>query len=301
MNKLVEFLGQALDVSMAQPDALALNDAGADHRRRIRHHHPRGRRFDDQDGSERPFPILAVVGVRLPEAATARSPARADPLRRCGARQTCGARRERRLAHHVVTYGDPRQSSSESRARSDGWGGRGGGLDTACGGALVQRARSLRTSARRDPLRAGRHEISATRGRRSDSSSASTAAISKSSACKQRRSIGPVGRRNNGLITVTIPYSLIPELGYTYVFGLTIVAPDSESRIARPTRQSPRSRSCTARGRSTKSATSSAQRRHPTRFRGPHRRHRRRSRHIVGRRRRRHHEHHARVGHGAHA
>ncbi|HME82344.1 MAG TPA: ABC transporter permease [Candidatus Eremiobacteraceae bacterium] len=30
-----------------------------------------------------------------------------------------------------------------------------------------------------------------------------------------------------GLITVTIPYTLIPQLGYTYVFGLTIVAPDS--------------------------------------------------------------------------
>jgi putative ABC transport system permease protein len=40
---------------------------------------------------------------------------------------------------------------------------------------------------------------------------------------------GLLGAGNNGLITVTIPYSLIPQLGYTYVFGLTIVAPDSES------------------------------------------------------------------------
>jgi putative ABC transport system permease protein len=30
---------------------------------------------------------------------------------------------------------------------------------------------------------------------------------------------------NNGLITISIPYSLIPELGFTYVFGLSVVAP----------------------------------------------------------------------------
>ncbi|HEV2907859.1 MAG TPA: ABC transporter permease [Candidatus Eremiobacteraceae bacterium] len=40
---------------------------------------------------------------------------------------------------------------------------------------------------------------------------------------------GLLGAGNNGLITVTIPYSQIPQLGFTYVFGLTIVAPDSES------------------------------------------------------------------------
>ena len=35
---------------------------------------------------------------------------------------------------------------------------------------------------------------------------------------------GLLGGNTTGLITVTIPYTLIPQLGYTYVFGLTIVA-----------------------------------------------------------------------------
>lgn len=40
---------------------------------------------------------------------------------------------------------------------------------------------------------------------------------------------GLLGAGTTGLITVTIPYTLIPELGYTFVFGLTIVAPDGSS------------------------------------------------------------------------
>ena len=42
---------------------------------------------------------------------------------------------------------------------------------------------------------------------------------------------GLLGGNTNGLLTVVIPYTLIPELGYTYVFGLTIVAPDPSSVV----------------------------------------------------------------------
>jgi putative ABC transport system permease protein len=34
---------------------------------------------------------------------------------------------------------------------------------------------------------------------------------------------------NNGLITISIPYSLIPALGFTYVFGISVVAADPAS------------------------------------------------------------------------
>jgi len=37
---------------------------------------------------------------------------------------------------------------------------------------------------------------------------------------------GLLAGNTGGLITVFIPYTLVPEFGYTYVFGLTVVAPD---------------------------------------------------------------------------
>ncbi len=40
---------------------------------------------------------------------------------------------------------------------------------------------------------------------------------------------GLLGGNNNGLISVTIPYTLIPQLGYTFVRGLNVVAPDPGS------------------------------------------------------------------------
>jgi putative ABC transport system permease protein len=40
---------------------------------------------------------------------------------------------------------------------------------------------------------------------------------------------GLLGGSTAGLSTVIVPYTLIPELGYTYIFGLTIVAPNSAS------------------------------------------------------------------------
>jgi putative ABC transport system permease protein len=40
---------------------------------------------------------------------------------------------------------------------------------------------------------------------------------------------GLLSGNTTGLITVFIPYTLIPELGYTYVFGLTVVAQDPAS------------------------------------------------------------------------
>ncbi|MBV8082810.1 MAG: ABC transporter permease [Candidatus Eremiobacteraeota bacterium] len=42
---------------------------------------------------------------------------------------------------------------------------------------------------------------------------------------------GLLGSGTTGLITVTVPYTLIPQLGYTYVYGLTIVAQDSNSVV----------------------------------------------------------------------
>jgi putative ABC transport system permease protein len=40
---------------------------------------------------------------------------------------------------------------------------------------------------------------------------------------------GLLGGSTAGLSTVIVPYSLIPELGYTYIFGLTVVAQDGDS------------------------------------------------------------------------
>jgi len=40
---------------------------------------------------------------------------------------------------------------------------------------------------------------------------------------------GLLGGSASGFSTVIVPYTLIPELGYTYIFGLTVVAPDSAS------------------------------------------------------------------------
>jgi len=43
---------------------------------------------------------------------------------------------------------------------------------------------------------------------------------------------GLLGGNTSGLITVYIPYTLIPQLGYTYVFGLSVVAPDTAGLTA---------------------------------------------------------------------
>jgi ABC-type antimicrobial peptide transport system permease subunit len=40
---------------------------------------------------------------------------------------------------------------------------------------------------------------------------------------------GLLGGSAAGLSTITVPYTLIPQLGYTYIFGLTVVASDNES------------------------------------------------------------------------
>ena len=39
---------------------------------------------------------------------------------------------------------------------------------------------------------------------------------------------GLLAGNNAGAVTVTIPYSLIPSLGFTYVFGLSVIAPTTE-------------------------------------------------------------------------
>ena len=40
---------------------------------------------------------------------------------------------------------------------------------------------------------------------------------------------GLLGGNAGGLSTIIVPYTLIPQLGYTYIFGLTVVAADSAS------------------------------------------------------------------------
>jgi putative ABC transport system permease protein len=40
-------------------------------------------------------------------------------------------------------------------------------------------------------------------------------------------SAGLLGSNTSGLATIIIPYTLIPELGYTYIFGLIVVAPNN--------------------------------------------------------------------------
>jgi putative ABC transport system permease protein len=40
---------------------------------------------------------------------------------------------------------------------------------------------------------------------------------------------GLLGGDAGGLSTMIVPYTLIPQLGYTYIFGLTVVAPDGAS------------------------------------------------------------------------
>jgi putative ABC transport system permease protein len=40
---------------------------------------------------------------------------------------------------------------------------------------------------------------------------------------------GLLGGNTSGLITVTIPYTLIPQLGYSFIYGISVVAPDTAS------------------------------------------------------------------------